>query len=390
MLDPVVESLMEIFDEFHSQKSKMDGLRGMRENIKQGWRAGGRAILGYKLEKHVVGTREGQPITKSKLAPDPKTFQLIQAYLKGRSIGESRKALINSLNLTQNFTTLVYIEDSAMTYAGHTVWNRHNEYIDGQYVGGKRYKDQSEWVITRDTHPAMISDEESRAILKQRDSQRKKQRRFRRNNYLLSTLLRCACGANIDGEGGYYRCHDRCGCRSIKQERLEEAVISLLFEEFLTNENIQDLKKEIEKQLEADNKGNNNLLAELEKELKEIERQISEVVTLLPQVQHQRPLLARLDQLEEDRISTVSRVEEEQDKEEPMILRLSDIELAGFLENYRKNLEFGEAEKKKAILRSVIEYGVFDGTTLKINPSYQIVAGVNLASPRGFEPLSPP
>ena len=70
-----------------------------------------------------------------------------------------------------------------------------------------------------------------------------------------------------------------------------------------------------------------------------------------------------------------------------MILRLSDLDLADFLENYRKKLEFGEAEKKKAILRSVIEYGVFDGTTLKINPSYQIVAGVNLASPRGCDSI---
>ena len=49
ILDPIIESLMEAFDEFHSQKSKMDGLRGMRENIEQGWRAGGKAIHGYKL-----------------------------------------------------------------------------------------------------------------------------------------------------------------------------------------------------------------------------------------------------------------------------------------------------------------------------------------------------
>ena len=33
ILDPIIESLMEAFDEFHSQKSKVDGLRGMKENI---------------------------------------------------------------------------------------------------------------------------------------------------------------------------------------------------------------------------------------------------------------------------------------------------------------------------------------------------------------------
>ena len=57
-MDTVLESLMEIFDEFHSQKSKMDGLRGMRENIKQGWRAGGTTPPGYKIEKTVVVGRQ--------------------------------------------------------------------------------------------------------------------------------------------------------------------------------------------------------------------------------------------------------------------------------------------------------------------------------------------
>ena len=69
ILDPIIESLMEAFDEFHSHKSKMDGLRGMRE---------------------------GQPLTKSKLVRDPRTFQDIQKYLKGRARGESRRDNLES------------------------------------------------------------------------------------------------------------------------------------------------------------------------------------------------------------------------------------------------------------------------------------------------------
>src|SRR5699024_8044022 len=70
LLDSVLESLVEVFDEFHSQKSKADGLRGMRENINQGFRAGGSAPYGYRLDKEVVSFREGQPVTKSTLAAD--------------------------------------------------------------------------------------------------------------------------------------------------------------------------------------------------------------------------------------------------------------------------------------------------------------------------------
>ena len=390
MLDPVVESLMEIFDEFHSQKSKMDGLRGMRENIKQGWRAGGKAILGYQLDKHVVGTRDGQPITKSKLIADPKTFHLVQGYLKGRARNESRKALIEKLNLNQHYSSLVYLEDSALTYAGHTVWNRHNEFIDGQYVGGKRYKDRSEWVITRDTHEAMITDEEADAILRLKEKQRRKARRLHKNNYLFSTLLRCACGANLDGDGGYYRCHDRCGCRSIKKETLEKGALELLLNEFLTFEHFHHLKNDVEKEYNNKHSKKDNLLDQLESELKDTDRQINEIVNLLPKVKHQRPLLDRLDQLEEERVVLLDNIAQEESTETPTIVKCSDEMLEDFVDKYRKDLQCGETERKKAVLRTLIGDGEFDGESLKLNPSYVSITGVNLASPRGFEPLLPP
>ena len=225
ILDPIIESMMEAFDEFHSQKSKMDGLRGMRENIEQGWRAGGKAILGYRLHKEVVGTREGRPLTKSRLVPDPAAFSEIQGYMRGRARGESRRALAERLKVHIPYSSLVYLEDSALTYAGHTVWNRHREFVDGAYVGSGsgRYRDRSEWVVKRNTHDPMITDEEAEAIFRSRDAQRRKASRYRRNNYLLSTLMRCRCGASIDGASGYYRCRERCGARSIRKETLERA-----------------------------------------------------------------------------------------------------------------------------------------------------------------------
>src|SRR5579863_2259304 len=66
-VDPLIETLMEGIDQLHSQKSKADGLRGMRENVLNGFRAGGIAPIGYMLEKIVTGTRGGAPVTKSRL-----------------------------------------------------------------------------------------------------------------------------------------------------------------------------------------------------------------------------------------------------------------------------------------------------------------------------------
>ncbi len=391
ILDPIIESLMEAFDQFHSEKSKADGLRGMRENIKQGWRAGGRALLGYQLEKHEVGVRDGVPITKSKLKPDPVKFHLVQSYLKGRANGESRKALINRLNLSTPYATLAYCEESALTYAGHTVWNRHNEFIDGQYTQGKKYRDRSEWVITHNTHEAMITNEEAEAILKQRNKQRMTQKRRRTNSYLLSGLVKCGCGANMDGEAGYYRCHNRCGNRSVKQERIEKVVVELLFDKFLSAEILADLKNEIEKELATAKPSHDSYLKGLKKELKEIERQISEIMDLVTQVNHKRPLLDRLDNLEENRTNLAETIQLKERKMEPAkILGLSEASIQLFIEQYRSKLESGNPERKKAVIRSLLDHTVLAGQQLTVVPNYRELTGVNLASPRGVEPLLPP
>ena len=341
ILDPIIESLMEAFDEFHSQKSKIDGLRGMRENIEQGWRAGGRAILGYQLEKHVVGMRDGQPITKSKLVPDPKYFKLIQAYMKGRARNESRKALIKKLELDVSYNSLIYLEESALTFAGHSVWNRHNEHVEGGYLGGSKYKDRSEWVIKRDTHEAMITEEEANAILDIRNKGRINRKRYRNNDYLLSSILKCSCGASINGMGGYYRCNKRCGTRSIKKETLEKAVVNNLFDEFLSKESIIELKNAVKKEISQRSKGNDHLLTQLQKELQDTEKEINKLVEVLPQVEHKRSLVERLDELESNRLDMEVQIKEEKQMRPEVMIDLSDKAINHFLEEYRDNLKSG-------------------------------------------------
>ena len=61
--DMVIRSVFQAFDEYHSLVSKAKGLAGMRENVRQGWRAGGRAPRGYQLEYTATGAiRDGQPV----------------------------------------------------------------------------------------------------------------------------------------------------------------------------------------------------------------------------------------------------------------------------------------------------------------------------------------
>lgn len=120
MLDPVVESLMKIFDEFHSQTSKMDGLRGMSENIKQGWRRGPRHS---RVSAGEAGRGVGRWPTyqQIQIGAGSETLPPVQAYLKGRPRGELRKTLMHSLNMKVPYNTLEYLEESVLVYAGHTL-----------------------------------------------------------------------------------------------------------------------------------------------------------------------------------------------------------------------------------------------------------------------------
>ncbi len=375
LMDSVLESLMEIFDEFHSHKSKMDGLRGMRENVKKGWRAGGRAPTGYRLSRTVVGTRDGEPICKSKLEPDPKMFGVVQKYLKLRLQGISRIKAAEEAKLSLAKTSLIYLEESALTYAGHTVWNRHNETIDGKYVGGKRYRDRKEWVIQRNTHMAMISEEEAELLLSVREQERRSRKRKRVSHYLLSGILVCRCGSNMIGESGFYRCQKRCGNRGIKKETIEKIVVEQVFERIHTPEMLRKLKQQIEN--EQKKSSARDLNQEIRREVKRIEKQIDELIDLLHQMQNKRPILERIDALEEDRKALLDRMNGSEEKAKSIILSISMKTLKHFLKEYRESFDQGDVERKKGLLRNCIAKAELDGNTLKINPSYANITGVS-------------
>ncbi len=161
----ILDAVFEAIDEVHSIMSREKGLAGMAENVRAGFRAGGRAPLGYVLTHHATGAiREGRPVMKSRLALDADAAA-VGAYLKERAAGTSR-ALARRRHLPAlGPTTLIGIEWNALCYAGHTVWNRHHELTaQGERTGRKR-RPRDEWLVQRDTHPALITDLEAERIL---------------------------------------------------------------------------------------------------------------------------------------------------------------------------------------------------------------------------------
>jgi site-specific DNA recombinase len=392
-IDPLIETLMEGIDQLHSQKSKSDGLRGMRENILKGFRAGGSAPIGYKLDKIVTGTREGVPVTKSKLIRDPETFTVVQAYLERRASGHSRPDAASLTGLAVSTGTFVGIEDNALVYAGHTVWFPHNEKIKGGYRGGIKVRPRAEWEVHLNTHEAMISDVQAEMILAQRALKSANQQRGRRSPYLLAGLLRCVCGANFDGDAGYYKCHRRkngCDSRSIRQETIEHAVLGVLFEQYLTVETLASIREQLVRLESTTGARHKRDIEGLGAQLKDVTRQIDTLIALLTEVEHRRPLLSKIDELEAQRVALATKLQATVPSGANDLKRWDEHALRSFVERYRSEMEFGDAESKKSIVRTLVASASLNGDDLTLVPNYPGITGVKMASPRGFEPRSHP
>lgn len=196
----LIKAVLHGVDEWHSLVSKRKGLAGMRQNVQAGYRAGGRAPFGYRLEHHAMNAmRDGRPVMKSKLVPGPDAVK-VQRYLKARAAGARRAGLVERLGLQKNKSSLVGVEWNALTYAGHTVWNVH-----AGEPGTKR-RPRAEWVIQRDTHEALITEAEALVLLERLEAASVKRPRRTAGDYLFTGLLRTSEGEPWYGEKfRYYR-----------------------------------------------------------------------------------------------------------------------------------------------------------------------------------------
>jgi hypothetical protein len=107
------------------------------------------------------------------------------------------------MKLPWSVSTLICVEWNALTYAGHTVWNVHQE--PGK---GTKRRPREEWVINRNTHEALISDVEAEALIATLVSSpiglAKSRGKAAMSSYLLTGLLVTSDGRRWTGKNGQY------------------------------------------------------------------------------------------------------------------------------------------------------------------------------------------
>lgn len=376
--DPItnvlIQSVLEAFDEIHSLMSKEKGLAGMRENVARGYRAGGRAPMGYRLEHNATGVmREGRPVMKSRLVPGENADQM-RRYLQERARGVARARAREHAELDVADTTLIGIEYNALTYAGHTCWNVHNEHGPGGYKGGTKRRPRSEWVIQRNTHEGLISDGEAEAVLVAIETSTHGATRRRQSDSLLTGLLKSPDGTPWHAGGnGRYRMR-KPGCNStIDADEIEGAVIEQVRSDLQSDAFIAALTAAARRQ---HTKGARDPARELRKELIAISDRIQATLALAPRLEDPAPALREVDRLERER----RRISAEVDRlarERAAATALANITEAAVREvivELRSDLAGDDRARMKDRLSELCEKIELEPETLRCQIHYRIAA----------------
>ena len=387
-VDPIakvlLESVFEAMDEVHSLMSKEKGLAGMAENINQGFRAGGSAPKGYKLKAIPTGAiRDGVAVTKSKLEKS-NDASLVSAYLKKRANNTPRAKALKDLNIKWPTSTMVDVEWNALTYAGHTVWNVRNETIEGKYKGGVKRKPRKDWMITENTHPSLITEQEAETILNKLEnstiSQSVSAARRGLSNYLLTGVLVSPDGRKWEGQQQKaYR------LKANKELNLKGRQLqSTLVDQAITDKLICDMKSQqfIAQLLKEANKNSikEDPTIDLRKKLSQLDRDISKAMDVVLKLANPDPALRKIEELEKTRESTINEITrlEAEHASHHSLKNLTADQMHFIIDGLAEDLQGKEKSKLKELIASFVDKITLYQLTLECCIHYHIAVDNSL------------
>lgn len=395
------------FSNYHSLVSKEKGVEGMKQNVYGGYRAGGIAPFGYKLEHHAQGkNKKGETVIKSKLICCDETAPILKEYMERRAKNQSRKSIFLDFfsrgiktprgKSEWSETTGKSWEDNVDQYLGHTLFNRTNEKVreNGKIVGfkgRKKYKDESEWVMKENTHAALISEEVGNAIKALRTTNKRANRHNEKRTYLLSGLLKCSeCGASYIGDRSIYRCNaqtkagSECHNNGISKGVIEDAVFSYIHKEILSSGQVVEIIKKCRKKLIAVNPE----IELVDKRLEQLGKEISKLVDLFQSdIIDKETLKEKLTPLNDQKQIVGKTLETLRGSQE--VMDVSNKEIYEVIKHLTDEIVNADPNVVKPALHSMIEEIVVwpkdkdEERRLEVRGSFLPLTRVNMVTPTG-------
>jgi len=158
--DKLLEGILEVASEFFNANLAAEVKKGMAQNAKQGFNNGGTPPYGYRTEYialgnqrtkavWVLGPREEVDIVRwifHQYAYENKGYRKIASELNAKGIPAQKGGKWSASTIR----AIIYNE----AYIGRRCWNKQD-----YQTKGKKWRDRSEWIITENAHPAIITKE---------------------------------------------------------------------------------------------------------------------------------------------------------------------------------------------------------------------------------------
>ncbi len=408
-LDNVIEGILETFDQLLSDSSRAGSIRGQKQNIRSGYRAGGRAPYGYQLKKHSIGFNvDKQEITKSTLEPHPAHFPILKEYLERRAQGEYRGSILRDFEKrkiespsgkpTWLDSTCNSIEKNLLVYCGHLVYNRHNQRVDGKYVGGQKFRPEKEWEVHHNTHTAAITEEQAEAIkaqLKKRHISIPKPR-----TYLLTGQLYCGiCKGPMVGDSGYYVCihkktrKSECTNSKISSGFIDKRMIGFAKDKLLTRVHFQNVIEETKRAYREEMMKTKRDGSRLKVRLVEIDEQLDRLMNLYERGNiSSRIIEQRVGKLEMEREDIQQTLEGDQQFLTAIQYAESELDddlIKGYVDRFEELLNDTNVDLMREFIKTFVtridlwgrEGKKRRGRKIHIHGQIPAFTGINLASP---------
>lgn len=363
----ILESVIEGMAEYYSKNLARETLKGLKENAYRKMHTGGLPPLGYDID------------SEKKYAINPREAESVKLIYEMSIAGNSRSEIINELN-ERGFKTKVGTVfkvnsiHSILTnekYTGVYIYNRSAK----KDAFGKRnshsYKDESEIIRIEGGIPAIVSKEDFQKVQEILKMRRKKPGTNKaKENYLLTGLIRCGCcGKPYQGNRRHaknkpmyvsYRCSFRqktsskvCDNKEIRKEYIEEYVLSELERKIFNDKAITYIAEGINKNLQKQNKADDEKKAVLLKQIDEVEGQISNIVTAITNGFVQEEFKAKMDELKNSKSELEAKLSEIEAKDINQIVTEADVR--SLLSNFRGYVISRNVPECKKFIRDFVK-----------------------------------
>lgn len=383
-------TMLASIDEYYSKNLASNVKRAMNYNASQGLSNGGTAPLGYDIidRKYFVNKKESEVIKF-----------IYSKYLNGYSY----------YDIIEQCNSKGYHTKKGVHFKKNSIYEiLHNEKYTGTYIynkssGNNRHNTNENLVRIENAFEPIISKEIFEEVQKKTEKNKKSSAEYKAKEvYLLSGIMFCGkCGARYTGQtthkvkngkdysSSYYVCANRnkigkCTNHRIDRYLIENEVTKVLYDRILNGNSVETLIEKVQIEYNKLLEKNNTYLNELKQELKEVNKQIDNLILLA----EQNPLK-----------SILNKIEVLENHKEDIEFRLNHLDISsgntitadkvkGILEKDIKELRNGSKIELKKIINKYIKRIIVNDDNIEVDYVFTEVEDVlnikEYGSPRPY------